>query len=618
MSYSYLINNTDIPESDIKAAPKTDEKIIFGGKFVIASEIEIILDNTDPALYDPFTTNSLFFGVAWYNDTVEIYQDGNIVFKGKLKDISRNDNDHTLTLKASNNIKELIDQKCVISSSSNTTPADLIYDILIAAGIDEDDIYDATFQTAINIQTTNTVYANCTYTKQDNKSCLQVIEELCRISNCSFYLRDNKICLYQWEEYSGALGYVVRAKNLIEKSFKFESDDSNIYNDYSIAYDSAGTVARATGTDAASITQYGEKSFVAPNESVNSTATTAHKIILKNSTGAAWIGAQILSRYSDLIYKCSFSLDNTAGQFDHIRLGDQLDLLFDSFQREPVRLVEMKRDDDKFKIDVSCEFLNLPVEFYSRDTTAPEEVEIMSVYPSSEGALTVKWTQSPESDHLGYLLYFSASNGEFESEFSKLGVSPVELKNPDISPDGYCFVEIGELNPGTIYYFKVKSFDTSYNESDFSNTVSCRVADSVGSTNDYCVAGDIGNGIELDYQNLKFGEFPDEFVSYDEINYDAGTYGVTAIFESGIFDLSYGFDSISVRGFGEVDDIQFSYRTSDDGSIFSAWSTPVDICSGKIIQSLSGKRCFQYRFIFYSSSWWDSDLAYVDNIQEAS
>jgi fibronectin type 3 domain-containing protein len=76
------------------------------------------------------------------------------------------------------------------------------------------------------------------------------------------------------------------------------------------------------------------------------------------------------------------------------------------------------------------------------------------------GAVTLQWDPVTANDLAGYNVYQSTSSGS-------LGT----LAKGDIAPSTTTYT-VGNLQSGATYYFVVKSFDTSGNESSASNQVS--------------------------------------------------------------------------------------------------------------------------------------------------
>lgn len=120
----------------------------------------------------------------------------------------------------------------------------------------------------------------------------------------------------------------------------------------------------------------------------------------------------------------------------------------------------------------------------------------------------------------------------------------------------------------------------------------------------YMLQGDIYTGITLDMQNATGGTLSGDFVKYDDINYDAGTYGVTAVYESGNIVNKYGLSELKSTGIG---DVFFQWKETGE-----SWSAEQD-ASGSKTFAISGTE-IQYRFIFKSESWDDPDSIIVTEI----
>jgi len=617
MSFTYTLNNAVIPDADIISYGKDEQDESFNGENLIAATCNVELDDINKDDYNPLYVGSLLYGIAWWNKEITIYDDDNGVYiwKGRLKKITNSWSSNKLSIKSSNYIQDAIDTICVYNNTGNKTPAQIIYELL-NTNLEVPDSYInySGFQGAINIQTASTVYTKVVFTKEDSKNILQVIEELCRITQCVLYVVNNIIHLWQFEEYAGMIGFGVKNRDIISKSFKFETIEDKIVNDYSVAYDAGANIALKTDSDSSSQDNYGVvKSFLVPNEDIDSTLVGDFKILFLNIAAATWAGALAVTRYKNILYQCKFVLDNVRGAWSFLELNDQLGLNFyPPFIREPIRVTKLVKDNDKDLILVTAVFLNLPVNVYARDVIPPTPIELRSVIGSDRQVL-IKWSQSAEADHLGYYIYFTSTPGEWESEFCNAGRSRIDVKNPDTTPDGYAYITLSELNNGTEYYVKVTSYDTSFNESEDSNILSAVPFAGIGLLNMYMIQGDpYLNTLTLDATNAEAGTVPDEFTIYDDFDIPEFDNVITAIYESERFYKIGGLTSIEWKAIGDANDIKFQYRTYD-GTDWGSWSTRIDAIGLHSID-ISGASYFQYRFVFYSPSWADSDYVIVRDI----
>ncbi len=620
MSLQVTIYDTSIPDSDIIQYGKSEISVDFNGAALIAATMDIVLNDLDKTAYNPLYTGSLFFGVAWYNKWVTIYDNdaGHYMWKGRIKNVESDWGRNELKVTTTNFVQDMIDAVCEYSNDSDKTGAEIIYELLTEhLEIDETYIKYSGFQNAINIQDDNSAYLTVEIEKSDNKSIKSVIEKICRLTVCEFYDDNNIIHIDQYADWNGILGEPIKHKDIQPNTFRFYSDDTYIYNEYKIAYDSGGSIAYVEDEDSTSQSAYGiTRPFLEPDEKTDAASSSDLLIIYRNSTGATWAGDLVLSKFKNTKYFCDFYLVNKNKRFSYLPVNTQLDLdFYEPFIREPVRIKSRIHDRDAESVFVKAEFLNLPVNKYSRDTTPPSPPEIICAIPNEDGTVILRWTKNPETDHVGYLLYFTVSPGEWESEFSDLGMSPVDIKNPSMSPDGYCYTEISELSNNTRYFFKMRSYDTSYNESVFSNTVSCVPRDE--DDNIYRLTGNIITGLTLDITNPTAGTVPDDFTTYADLD-DPGPYDdITAVYVSPILYSDRGFTYLTYMGAGDPGDIQMQYRTSTDGTTWSAWSTKQNaIGLGSITPA--GAKYFQYRAVFYSSYYTDSDKFYVKSLEEAS
>jgi hypothetical protein len=176
-------------------------------------------------------------------------------------------------------------------------------------------------------------------------------------------------------------------------------------------------------------------------------------------------------------------------------------------------------------------------------------------------------------------------------------------KITQITDDGYIYIELHQFNPGTTYYFKISSYDTSFNESNLSNMKSCTVY-SDEYMNVYRCTGNFATGIVLDEDNTEGGSPLDTW----------GTFPYTlpfvltpcSLYQSGYLYNPDGLTLISWKGIGDNNDIQFQYRTANSSAAWSSWSTLINAIGNNQV-NFNDNKYAQFRFIFRSSLWTDSD-----------
>jgi hypothetical protein len=89
-----------------------------------------------------------------------------------------------------------------------------------------------------------------------------------------------------------------------------------------------------------------------------------------------------------------------------------------------------------------------------------------------DGGVMLRWRHSPDANAEGYLVYYSSTRGDLFGEGSALGPSPL-----DVGRTNSFF--IGGLTNGTLYYFRIASYDritgtADYNIGEFSGEVTAR------------------------------------------------------------------------------------------------------------------------------------------------
>ena len=618
MSLVFSIYNTDIDVKYIKSYPKSEKSFQFNDNDIIAATMNIVLDNTDPSVFSDLYTTGLFFGTDWYNQPVTIFDDELEIYTwtGRIKDIKENWNNKTVTVTSTNYFRDLADTVCNYTSTSSTTPAEHVYEILtdsdMLALTDDDIDYDG-FQNAINIQSdaANTAYVDVRFTKKKNKKCLSVIKALCDIAHMHIYTdENNKIALYQWEAWNGILGFNVKEKDTISKTYKHWYDSKNIYNDV-IVYHGAAIGTPYTTSDTTSKTTYGTKQWIKPDKNIDSLTGSNNNILYQNLKGATWAGDLTLTRFADPKKRFKLKLKDA---YKFIDLADQLDLSFDPLVREPARVTKVMYDRNKQNVAIEGEYLNTPKSYYVRDTDPPVSPELVSLFPG-DGFITAKWSLSTETDAVGYYAYLTATKGEWESEYCNLGRSPINIKNQSESPDLFAVQTFYELNNGTEYFLKVTAYDTSLNESTDSNILDAIPYDNGDLESFYMMQGDpYQAGLTLDVTNTLGGLPISGTLTYDDGTYDDSVYTYCANYDSIRHYNPDGWSTLSWKANGDTNDIRYQVRYSSDGSTWESWSSVTDAIGNKEIVLDSDYTFFQYRFIFYSDLWGDSDKVWVKEI----
>jgi hypothetical protein len=116
---------------------------------------------------------------------------------------------------------------------------------------------------------------------------------------------------------------------------------------------------------------------------------------------------------------------------------------------------------------VSGRYVQLAVDFYPsadgeaspyleelRVTYLPDEPPLPPARLTAvamDGAVQLQWKSSPDSNTMGYLVYYGSSGGDYFGEDSALGVSPVDVGRRNA-------VIIEGLKNGTLYYFRVAAY----------------------------------------------------------------------------------------------------------------------------------------------------------------
>ncbi|GHV95529.1 hypothetical protein AGMMS50293_18490 [Spirochaetia bacterium] len=135
-------------------------------------------------------------------------------------------------------------------------------------------------------------------------------------------------------------------------------------------------------------------------------------------------------------------------------------------------------------------YVQLAVDFYpsSDGESSPYLEELNIIYMPNEpplppqgltataidGGVQLHWRNSPDSDTVGYLIYYGTIRGEYFGDDAALGSSPI-----DAGKRNSLFVE--GLKNGTLYYFRIAAYDqrdtnnpSAYHAGEFSREVTAR------------------------------------------------------------------------------------------------------------------------------------------------
>jgi hypothetical protein len=581
-----------IPPEDIMKFPEFESELNSNGR-VIASGGDLVLNNASNN-YSDMSEASQFFGADWYNKIVEIYDPENDVFLfvGKIKNIIIDEGARTVTVKFINYIYELSETTLIYTASAQT-PADIIKDILLYAGVPESFIDNNSFVQASSVQTSNSILFNVNYAAKDNINCINVVSELCKIAQCELYTVNNIIKIYQNKVYSGEVGYPVQTEDLIAGTFKSEYID-DVFNAYSIGYNSAGTLAFSTGQTAGT---EGNKIFSIPDRTT-ATTTADIKLILSNASGATYLGGLLLSR---LQYQTKIVNFEVRELLNYLKVSDIINLTYKDYKNEPMIITKIKYNTQDRKFGITAECLNLPVNVITRDQTPPDSTIIEAVLPYPTGAL-IKFADVVSADLKGFEKAFATTLGMWEQDYSNLGRSPIDVVNPAMTPDGFLYSRLFELRNKTIYYFKLRSVDTNNNKSEWSDVRHTKL-DVFGTENYYKCKGDPYTGIIIDQLNSKNGT-PLTAV-YGDFLYGEELYSGAGFYQSYIYKA----EQIVLRADG---DVFLSFRMSADNDTRTDWTDPVLSNPIEIINnSLS---YLQIRFYLVPELWSDDSAVYITSI----
>ncbi len=602
MALIYIVNNTKISTADVIKKNSIEQKVNFNGQDLIAAKTTIRLDNTDRSKYDDQTAGSLFYGVSWYNAPVTIYDTdlGILTWVGRIKSIKVNDGEQSLEIESTNWLKDAVDTTCNYSANE-ITPMAAIEDIITSEDLVNIDAYwinKYTFNYTIGYQDSHSITVDINFTHEKNQNCLQVIEELCRISHSSIYLRNNTIYALQYEPFKGGQGTLIEERNLTPGSYRHHYDSNEIYTECHVRYkpsSGAVTLSKITESNDTGLNKgYPRKTWNIPDVD-NGTNPEEYPIIINNATGAAWVVSTALERWSEPGLVGEF----TIGEELEVIPGTQVDLNFRTFIREPILITGHLYNPARHEVTLTGIFRNLPVRKYSVDIDPPETPAIISVIYLSSTSWRILFTKCQDAE--SYEMYFTNSAGSWNTSFSDQGISHLEIKDPGITDDGFHFVDVTGLQPRLRYWYKTRAIDASLNPSAFSNVFEGLLILNAYE-NRYYLSGDVWTGISLDLPNSEKGSPPSSEVLYGAGIYGLDYYGLTAYYESPIYKL-IDYSLLRYTGEGRL---TIGYRSSTDNITWSSWSSDIKV-NGEGALDVTPFNYFQFRVIFSSLTWDDPD-----------
>ncbi|PKL17867.1 MAG: hypothetical protein CVV49_08805 [Spirochaetae bacterium HGW-Spirochaetae-5] len=132
------------------------------------------------------------------------------------------------------------------------------------------------------------------------------------------------------------------------------------------------------------------------------------------------------------------------------------------------------------------------------------------------------------------------------------------------------------------------------------------------SENRYNLAGNPYQGFILDMTNPGAGSGNTEWAEYDIAEFDTAEFTPTAVYQSAVLRKIGGYNRIIYRTIGGPGDVMIQYRTYSSG-IFGAWSDLQD-CYNTTTLDLQGNEFIQYRVVFNSPNWTDSDKFMIKEV----
>lgn len=609
-----LLNYIDVTD-DVIDIQTISKEMAIGATNISATQSTIILNNIE-GKYDDDKIDSIFYASGWYNRRIIIYdtEARQTVFNGRIKSYEADEKQATII--ATNYFKELLDTICNYTVAGKT-PAEHIYAIMTTvANIPTANIMYGSYLTAVAEQTSLGIKVNVAITKEQNYDCLQVIQELAKMSCLDIYDNNEIIYMRQWSAYTGVGGYAIYDRDIIPRTFKQRYSDTNLFNDVLLAYSTGSAITYYNATDTDSIYIYGvTKTLKIPDNTSASTSINDYKIYFKDQASAIAAATLLLQRYSYPLKYCEIELQP---KYNFLQIYDTIDLYTTSGNKEPLQIVKIQNKETS--VLLTCIYLNKPKQ-YVEITSDIEPVTIIKAFLTYYNAISLVFMDINDNT-LYYEIYFRPADGDWVGTDSLKGISPVKVEKTQctILKGNYIYT-IDGLHAGTEYQFKIIAYDTNGNRSTESNTYIVRTSNvfNYSYENKFNCKGNLLEGITIDVTNQAGGTLPDElnndWILYDSCVYDSNYYSPNSVYETPLFTSKNGFISFSFIVDAGIDKIKWQYRLYNNG-VFTEWRGLYKPSDAYYIQCPDGTKGIQFRFIFYSRDWSDMDVIYLNNYEE--
>jgi len=127
------LNGYAIPYGDVKTWPSVSEEINYDSTINVPDTRDIVLDNTNPATYDPRYSGALFYGTQIFKLPVSIYEPDLNCYtsRGLIQNVSTNSSGKDLTITYQSTLSAISNNDCQYVNT-NITPAQALYNMLTA------------------------------------------------------------------------------------------------------------------------------------------------------------------------------------------------------------------------------------------------------------------------------------------------------------------------------------------------------------------------------------------------------------------------------------------------------------------------------------------------------
>ena len=309
----------------------------------VSSELNLTVDNTSHFL-SPQHPSSMIQGRNWYNQGLQIFANGILVFNGLVHDIQASTDDQTVTIVADDPLGTLTDAIVVASNAQAEDPGSAMLDILKGAGL-EQYVDQASFLDAGGPAQAAGATVLYSFDDTSNTTALAAVQAIASLASISVFVYNNRIVARAFQPYPGkgaGLRFPITDK-IVRTWTEFDWDTESFNNQVSVPWGSLSNASAYTATDLQSVTQ---------NQVTRAYQFDGSNVVAKDLASAQFFAQTYLDRAANR----RGILQLTGGQeFAASVLGDRhwvtsVDMGLSNF---PMEIIEIHRHLDTDDIDLT-------------------------------------------------------------------------------------------------------------------------------------------------------------------------------------------------------------------------------------------------------------------------